>query len=424
MFPRGLLPLFLLLSLGTVQTAAVSISSLFNVLSGGGACSDDYVTLMNSYLSDVQELSTAFANAITHASDLPDTEEGWVARGLFWSWFGIQIDVDGVVTSETEAQWEVVKDISSKMTTFLDGSGMTAPQTPPEILCDGNGFAKYSWEASILKWDSETSSYYTYEIDDEEPELSEIYDYNPDLVPYLQEDNHNYYLVKAGASDDNICEKDSGNKLYGQAFSGQQETTKTYLASPVHMPAISPLILMCPATLAQTSLADIITASADYDLGVTQISSLTSRARGPTTLFHELIHLISYWTETDSGDFSFNQDEYVTDYTYDVDQCLWMAFGQVNVEVPQEDGSTVERTFTSSDTVRNAESYTFFALAFWYYIETGETFYTGLLSTWDAPFNGGDAAGSDVGSDTGSAKRSAKPHHYGQWLGHSHSKRY
>ncbi|KAJ5945781.1 hypothetical protein N7454_002620 [Penicillium verhagenii] len=411
MFPRGLLPLFLLLSLGAVQTAAVSISSLFNVLSGGGACNDDYVTLMDSYLSDVQELSTAFADAITQASTLSDSEE----------------------------------DISTKMTSFLGGSGMAAPQTPPEILCDGNGFAKYSWEASILKWDSETSSYFTYEIDDEEPELSEIYDYNPDLVPYLQEENHNYYLVKAGTSDNNICQKDSGNQLYGQAFSGQGESTKTYLASPVHMPAISPLLLMCPATLAETSLADIITASDDYDLGVTQISSLTSRARGPTTLFHELIHLISYWTETADGDFSFNSDEYVTDYTCksskilivnfflgsdtkiaadDVDQCLWMAFGQATVEVPQEDGSTVEKTFTASDTVRNAESYTFFALAYWYYLETGETFYTGLLSAWDTPFNGGDADGSDVGSDTGSAKRSTKPLRYGQWIGHSHSKRH
>ncbi|KAJ5724679.1 hypothetical protein N7493_006407 [Penicillium malachiteum] len=409
-----LLALVFLLCVGT-GTSEVTIKTLFTLLTGNGECSDDYVNLMDDYLTDVSSLASAFDAAIEDATDNPEQQDGWVARALFKSWFGIVLDENGEATSETEAQWQTVKDINTKLKSFMAGSGVAAPQTPPELLCDGSGFARYAWDASVEKWDAETKEYYIYTIDDEEPELSDIYGYDADLVPYLLENNHNYYAVKAGASDNNICVAQTGAAtLYGQAFSGQAETIKTYLANPVHMPAISPLILMCPATLAQTSLDNIIEQSVDFDVGVTQISALTIRARGPTTLFHEFIHLISFWTEGDGGSFTFNEDTYVTDYSYDVDQCLWMAFSEVTVDVPQEDGTTKAKTFYPKDTVRNAESYTFFALAYWYYIETGQTFYSGFLSDWD-PNAGAEA-------ETGSTKRSTRftAHRYGHWLGRTH----
>ncbi|KAJ5708300.1 hypothetical protein N7488_008101 [Penicillium malachiteum] len=387
MFHYWLLALVVLLRVGTVASSAseeeedeVTIKTLFTLLTGNGECSDDYVNLMDSYLNDVSSLASAYDAAIEDATQNPEDQDGWVARALFKAWIW---------------SW--------------------GPQTPPELLCDGSGFAKYAWDASVEKWDADAEEYYVYTVDDEEPELSDIYGYDPDLVPYLLENNHNYYAVKAGASDNNICVAETGaSTLYGQAFSGQDETIKTYLANPVHMPAISPLILMCPATLAQTSLDNIIEQSEDFDVGVTQISALSIRARGPTTLFHEFIHLISFWTEADDGSFTFNEDTYVTDYSYDVDECLWMAYSEVTVDVPQEDGTQVEKTFYPKDTVRNAESYTFFALAYWYYIEKGQTFYSGFLSDWNP--------NAEAEAETGSARRSNQytAHRYGHWLGRTH----
>ncbi|KAJ5782878.1 hypothetical protein N7457_004652 [Penicillium paradoxum] len=397
-----------LLSVSVLGVQAVpTIGQLFTLLEGTGACEDDHVGLMNQHLTDVRSLATAFSTAITEVTNDPSGKDGTVARKLFETWLGIPLDEDGNALSNV-AQWERVKE-------------------PPGILCDGTGFAGFEWDDSIERWDPETHESFIYVIDDEEPSIGDIYGFNPDFRPYLLENNHHYYAAIAGHTQRDMCLRTDGTIGYGVTFPGRAETIMTYLAQPLQMDGVQPLVVMCPYALETTSLHDILTGSVNYEEGVTQLSALVLRAIGPTTLFHELIHMVSFWDETGGGKYVLSPD-YITDYTYDAAECLYMAFQGVYLSIPQHDGTFEQKFFGPEDASRNAHTYTFFAWAYWYYTATGNeyTFYEGVLVPWDVDlFAGADAgsdAGSDTGSDTGSTKRSfvsGNPH-YSRRFGKSH----
>lgn len=69
-----------------------------------------------------------------------------------------------------------------------------------------------------------------------------------------------------------------------------------------------------------------------------------------------------------------------------------MAYQGVEIEVTNDETEKVEtKYFSPQDASLNAESYTLFALAYWYYLNTDQTFYYGILGDWNAGHDSDEA---------------------------------
>ena len=103
------------------------------------------------------------------------------------------------------------------------------------------------------------------------------------------------------------------------------------MAQVVTMDGTSPLVVMCPDGLKAGTLQGLKDKRGKRTVGVTEITEINLEVTGPTTLFHELIHLTSYWTETTSGDFERSAD-YVVDHTCGFRLCFLYDRGCANIE--------------------------------------------------------------------------------------------
>lgn len=323
-------------------------------------------------------------------------------------------------------------DVNDQVKDFLDGNGLIAPESSPELLCGGTSFRPFEWTDSVLEWDSSKGTETAREIDDSEVMISQVYDYDSESLPYLLQNNHKYYVVRDDLSPTNICNPLDTTKepFLAHVFSGQAATRRTVMAQPVFIDGVSPLVVMCPAGLEKGSLSDLESKKGTRIIGETNINEINQEVPGPTTLFHELIHLTSFWAETDDGAFT-KSDNYIKDYSCGFHFCFFFYFEIYNecadirlciddaVKCLQMASTGIELTisdetkvYTPGDASLNAESYTFFALSYWYFMETDQTFYEGLLVNWD----------NETPEPEAVAKRSsvdgARP--YRRWLGHSH----
>lgn len=175
-----------------------------------------------------------------------------------------------------------------------------------------------------MEWDSLNGKETVWEIDESDVQISQVYDSNSDSLPYLLPNNHKYYVVRDDLSRTNICNPLDTTKepFLGHVFAGQAAALKTVMAQPVSIDGVSPLVVMCPAGLTEGSLADLKSKENTRTIGQTDINTINWEVPGPTTLFHELIHLTSFWTETESGAFTKN-DNYIEDYSCGFHFCFF-----------------------------------------------------------------------------------------------------
>ncbi|OJJ48047.1 hypothetical protein ASPZODRAFT_15492 [Penicilliopsis zonata CBS 506.65] len=382
-----------LLTLAAVAQAVI-IEYRFDLLTGAGSCSDDYVTNLDSYLEDTGTLITSFKDAMTAALKADDGgtagRDGYVARRLFTSWFGIQftnaLKETPAPTSETKAIWTQMEAAVDNVYDFLVGSGMTGPGLTddlPWLACSGEFAQRYDWDASAFAEDGEEI-----DIDDEIQSINEIFPESDSTVPYWMSEKKAYEMLEDYYAD-NLCDAFTLNgkqdTLAGLTFPGATAYSTTVLGSAVKYLAKAPGILLCPRVFSTTTNKINVLSDITYQDPDSKAEISTIIPQGSATLLHEIFHLVNYWTEktgaTDASDVVVSSAK-VVDISYDARKCLQLAQGSL-------------ASYQAIDSTINSQSYIFFVLSYWYYqqsflvadttdqYEVPGTFYMGYVVKWN-----------------------------------------
>jgi hypothetical protein len=150
---------------------------------------------------------------------------------------------------------------------------------------------------------------------DEAVRLSEVYAQTSENAPYLFDELHTYFSFKATNADRNVCQNTDGASLNGVTVAGRMAIDKAIRGESFEEDSVAPLMVMCPATTAHTGrLAAAASTEALKVVGTTTLIDLSDAVVAPATLFHEMIHLVSYWDEDDQGDIV-GDSHFVTDFS-------------------------------------------------------------------------------------------------------------
>ncbi|KAJ5717765.1 hypothetical protein N7488_003411 [Penicillium malachiteum] len=193
--------------------------------------------------------------------------------------------------------------------------------------------------------------------------------------------------------------------------------------------ASTDIVVICPKVLTGESEKVDVLSKVPYTepSTATELSSILPIS---STLFHELFHMTTYWEGEDVGEDAVPNTDYVEDFTYDLFEALDLAMGVLkrdsssNAEgdgdsgsgsdadsESEDDGDSASYSdaedygdsgsdsgstssdsdseyYPSKEAARNAESYVFFAVAWWNYAKSwtegdSAVFYTGCAESWE-----------------------------------------
>ncbi|KAJ5727305.1 hypothetical protein N7493_005125 [Penicillium malachiteum] len=373
---------------------STDITNFFTLPDGAGTCTGSNTeTFLGEMLDDATTLIKGMVAAVTAATTSATTEQGAkdkvVAQKLFTSFFGVAFEGNDALSAYEDA-WAIVKSAITNVEEFLEDQVYTCAKLPPVLFCDnfGNGF----------DWDSQAKNAQGKAIvmsDGFEPAIKNIYsaEYAASATsePYWIPELNRYIFT----SDVKV---NSGQTFCGGKFLDGPFTATMGAGESEQVDLLAKVPYTTPSTTKQLSK-------------ILPISS---------TLFHELFHMTTYWEGEDVGETAEHNTDFVTDITYDLFEALDLAMGLLKIPVDpssdaegdgdsesdsdaEDDGESGSDSDSGSDSgssdsdseyysfedaAQNAESYVFFAVAWWNYAKTwtegdSAVFYTGCAETWD-----------------------------------------
>ncbi|KAJ5627043.1 hypothetical protein N7528_004470 [Penicillium herquei] len=359
----------------------LNIGSTITGESPGGSCAL-YETLLDQYMSDYATLVAGMQEAVFYAETEGDSKENIVARKLFTSWFGISFQ-DATVDEASQLAWEHVTEIITRLYDFAETGTYPAPETPPLLFCGSMG-DWFEWDDQAFDSNGDVVEYETVgpngEAVEENPTIMDLYEVSDetfaDTLPYWIDPIGQYLFLGTSFDGYDLCETITNGQV-SSAFANRGHTgaTKTDWStdSPVEIEfkGTADGIILCPSLMSGNSEPyKYLSQVQILELGSTvQLSKMLTES---ITLLHEMAHACSMWSG--SGDSAVKNDWFVGDASYDMEKILIMA----------QAGGT-----KSAD---NAESYVFFAMAWWYFTASvaedsypdvgGATFFSGILEAW------------------------------------------
>ncbi|KAI9927099.1 hypothetical protein ASPWEDRAFT_33052 [Aspergillus wentii DTO 134E9] len=335
-----------------------------------GSC-DGNTAKLDAWIGESKILTNAAKKAIDSVST------NVVAQKLFTSWFKIdfvQKSTGAVPTTESNQAWQRVKLTFETLYDFLvRDRGYPGMQDPPTIYCDGTFAQLVGWNSAAL--DSEGN--FIPEYIGNKPtgrflKVRDIYDYvkssMPDVNPYWVNDERGYMFEYEHDAD--LCRSDA------LAYTIAGYRGREYIRPGV-LPNKTPfrdVILICESlfTGTQSGTTELGKNDGAYRDPTKSAFDIAEAFSDSATFFHELVHLVTAHLTYDP----FNpgrldpRSMYINDFAYE-----------------HVDALNLDRNHAAD----NAQSYAFFALAYWYYINNWGsnvkpiTFYSGTATFWDWP---------------------------------------